>query len=302
MSKASIIKFLAALLLASWAVQGLMLYVAGTPDSAAAAPWLVGLMFFPTLAAIVYRVGFNKTAFRHVTLRLGNPAYLLLAALIPVATAMIVLGVTLLAGWGQSDYFAFGRAGVTIVDGPWLLGLGGQSWPTFAANLTLTAAAYAAVNCVATVGEEFGWRGFLQKPMIEQFGITGGVALLGVVWGAWHLPTILAGYNYPDTPVLGGLVLFPVLLAGASFIMAWLTIRARSFWPAVVMHGSINGVHQGIVTHITLTPGITRPYVDLTEIVVDLTVGAICLWVLTASGRRHGQATTPASKHDASDS
>jgi len=302
MSKASIIRFLAALLLASWAVQGLMLYFAGSPDSAAAAPWLVGIMFFPTVAAILYRVGFNKTAFRHVTLRLGNPAYLLLAALIPAATALIVLGVVLLAGWGQSDYFTFGRAGVTILDGPWLLGLGAQSWPAFAANIALTAAAYAAVNCVATVGEEFGWRGFLQQPMIEQFGLTGGVALLGVVWGAWHLPTILAGYNYPDTPVLGGLVLFPVLLTAASFVMAWLTIRAGSFWPAVVMHGSVNGVHQGIVQHITLTPGITRLYVDLTEIVVTLIVGAVCLWALTASGRRPGHQTNPVSEPGAFDS
>jgi len=36
--------------------------------------------------------------------------------------------------------------------------------------------------------EEFGWRGYAQEPMQKRFGILGGSALLGAVWGLWHLP------------------------------------------------------------------------------------------------------------------
>lgn len=36
--------------------------------------------------------------------------------------------------------------------------------------------------------EEFGWRGYAQKPMQQRFGILGGSILLGIVWGVWHLP------------------------------------------------------------------------------------------------------------------
>lgn len=36
--------------------------------------------------------------------------------------------------------------------------------------------------------EEFGWRGFAQKPLQKQFGILLGSILLGIVWGVWHLP------------------------------------------------------------------------------------------------------------------
>jgi membrane protease YdiL (CAAX protease family) len=280
MSKRSIIVFLATLLLVSWAWQCVMLLFVGNPDSDAAMPWLVALMFSPTLAAVVYRYAFNREAFRFVSFRPGNPAYVLLGALIPTVTGMVVVGVVLLAGWGTSEYFAFSGSTVEITRGPWLLGTGVQTWPLFAANVAATAVAFAAINAIPAFGEEFGWRGFLQKHMIDRFGLTQGVCMLGLVWAFWHLPAILAGYNYPQTPALGGFVLFPLLLTADSFVMAWLTLRARSFWPAVLMHGSINGMHEGVCTNLTLAQGIHRLHVDLIAILVSAAVAAICIWAM----------------------
>jgi hypothetical protein len=54
-------------------------------------------------------------------------------------------------------------------------------------------------------------------------------------FGLWHAPVNLAGYNYPQAPVLGALVLFPIQLIAVSFIMIWLIPRARSLWPAVFL-------------------------------------------------------------------
>ncbi len=286
MSKKSIIVFLSLLLLVSWTIQGLAIYFVRDLNSERATPWLISLMFFPTIAALIYRFGFNRDAFRQVRFWPGNPIYLALAALIPAASALAALAVVQGAGWGHSEYFVFSTNAVEVVKGPWVLGSGMQSWWMFAANIAATAIVFSLINSVAAVGEEFGWRGFLQSHMIDRFGTVGGVTLLGLVWAFWHLPSNLAGYNYTETPVLGGFVLFPVLLVSVSFVMAWLTIRARSFWPAVLMHGSINGIYEGILSHIKLAEHVSRLRVDLTSIIVAMTLGIAGAWILVR--RREG--------------
>ncbi len=287
MSKKSIIVFVSLLLLVSWAVQGLAIYVVGDLNSVRATPWLISLMFFPTIAALIYRFGFNRDAFRHVHAWPGNPIYLFLAALVPAATSLVVLAIVEFAGWGHCEFFAFSSHSVQLLKGPWVLGSGVQSWWMFAANIAATAIVFSLINSVVAVGEEFCWRGFLQGHMIEKFGTIGAITLLGLIWAYWHLPSNLAGYNYTQTPVLGGLVLFPVQLVAESLVMAWLTIRARSFWPAVVMHGSGNGIGEGILSHITLAEHVSQLRVDMTSIIVALVLGIACAWVLVR--RRAGR-------------
>ena len=290
MSRKSIIIFLLLLLLVSWAMQGLAIYLVGDLNSARAAPWLVSLMFFPTLAALIYRFGFHREAFRHVRFRLGNPLFLILASLIPAATALAVLAIVESLGWGRSDYFSFSSLAVDVSKGPWVLGLGSQSWWMFAANIAATAIVFSLINSVAAVGEEFAWRGFLQGHMIANFEMLRGITLLGLVWAFWHLPANLAGYNYTKTPVLGGLVLFPLLLVSESFVMAWLTLRARSFWPAVLMHGSGNGIHEGVLRHITLTEHVAPLRVDVISIIVSMALGLVCAFAIA---RRNTTQTLP---------
>lgn len=275
--------YFALLLGASWTVQIITILVVGDLNSAAATPWLAAMMFFPTMASLIYWFGFNRKAFTHVRFWPGNPIYLVIAGLIPAAIALAVLVVAERAGWGSCDFFRFSSSGANIQKGPWSLGVGMQSWPLFAANIAVTAVVFSFINGIVAVGEEFAWRGFLQRPMIENFGVVGGVALLGVVWAYWHLPSNLAGYNYAHAPVLGGLVLFPALLVADSFIMAWLTIRARSFWPAVLMHGSGNGIQEGILSNITLADGVSRLWIDLSAIAMTWVVAGLCLFVLYRS-------------------
>mgnify|MGYP000541426226 CR=1 FL=1 len=40
----------------------------------------------------------------------------------------------------------------------------------------------------AFFGEEYGWRYYLQPLLQKKFGLRGGVVILGIVWGLWHLP------------------------------------------------------------------------------------------------------------------
>ncbi len=95
------------------------------------------------------------------------------------------------------------------------------------------------VNAVAGFGEELGWRGFLLK----QTGVVGfwrSSVIIGVIWGVWHAPIILQGYNYPEHPVPGVamMTIFTLLL---SPIFSYVRIKARSVIAAAIMHGALNG-------------------------------------------------------------
>ena len=100
------------------------------------------------------------------------------------------------------------------------------------------------LNAIPTFGEEFGWRGYLQ-PKLMPLGGRKAVLLTGVIWGVWHWPVILMGYNYGldyfGAPFLGPLAMvwFTVALA---VIFGWLSLKAQSVWPAVVGHGALNGI------------------------------------------------------------
>jgi len=100
------------------------------------------------------------------------------------------------------------------------------------------------LNGLATFGEEFGWRAYLQ-PKLMGLGKRRAFLLTGVIWGVWHWPVILMGYNYgfdyPGAPFLGPLAMvwFTVTV---SVLLGWLTVRAGSVWPATIGHGALNGV------------------------------------------------------------
>ncbi|MEA3377288.1 MAG: CPBP family intramembrane glutamic endopeptidase [Chloroflexota bacterium] len=100
------------------------------------------------------------------------------------------------------------------------------------------------LNSVATFGEEFGWRGYLQ-PELLGLGTRRALLLTGATWGIWHWPVILMGYNYgfdyPGAPVLGPLAMvwFTVVV---GTLLGWLTLRGESVWPAVIGHAALNGV------------------------------------------------------------
>lgn len=100
------------------------------------------------------------------------------------------------------------------------------------------------VNGLFTLGEEFGWRAYLQ-PKLLALGRRKAILITGVIWGVWHWPIIAMGHNYGlgyfGSPWLGMLMMvwFTVLLAA---LLGWATIQAGSVWPAVIGHAAINGI------------------------------------------------------------
>lgn len=100
------------------------------------------------------------------------------------------------------------------------------------------------INGLFTLGEEFGWRAYLQ-PKLMPLGGRKAMLLMGVIWGVWHWPVIAMGHNYglsyAGAPWLGMLAMVWFTLVTGTFL-GWVTLRGGSVWPAVIGHAAINGI------------------------------------------------------------
>jgi membrane protease YdiL (CAAX protease family) len=123
----------------------------------------------------------------------------------------------------------------TAAVSPWLIVI----------SQTITAMLIAPLlNAIPTLGEEFGWRAYLQ-PKLMPLGGRRAVLLVGVIWGVWHWPVIAMGHNYglnyPGVPWTGFLTMVWFTLVTGT-LLGWAALRAGSVWPAVIGHGALNGI------------------------------------------------------------
>lgn len=92
---------------------------------------------------------------------------------------------------------------------------------------------------VPALGEELGWRGFL-LPLLRPLGTWPALLISGLLWGPWHAPVVLLGYNYGLTDARGVLLMtVTTVLVGVLF--GWLRMRSASVYPSAFAHGSLNG-------------------------------------------------------------
>lgn len=89
------------------------------------------------------------------------------------------------------------------------------------------------------LGEEFGWRGYMTPVLRSRMGWRPASVIIGLVWGAWHLPLFfLAGT--PQSNMSVAVFMLNILAGGVVF--GWLYERTRgSVLPAIVLHTSLNG-------------------------------------------------------------
>lgn len=106
-----------------------------------------------------------------------------------------------------------------------------------------------AVIFVLVIGEEIGWRSFLQPRLSARMGVLVAGVVTGIVWVVWHLPVYLA----PDQG-LAAFGAFALWVVPLSVVMGLVAERTRfSAVLATVLHGAAN-----IATPIVL-PGVDRP-------------------------------------------
>jgi uncharacterized protein len=109
-----------------------------------------------------------------------------------------------------------------------------------------------------------------------------GVGLIsGLMWAAWHYPSMLLGeYGPGGTPDWYKFICFTVMTTSLGFIAAWLRLRSGSVWPAALLHGVHNTIVQSIFTPLTTNTGHTDWYIDEfgAALAVTTLIGAIIAW------------------------
>ncbi|WGK63888.1 CPBP family intramembrane glutamic endopeptidase [Croceiramulus getboli] len=206
-------------------------------------PFTLLLMWIPAIAAIIMRLLHKEGLFKGICWNpLRDWKWLLIGLAVPFLIELLTLsGVLLLdAGALKSDFFAISHGEVSVKGVSMIFGAAPQSLPFFVFNYIFSfSVGVLLYGLFFTLGEEYGWRGYLQKEWAPEANLNGFI-WIGVVWGLWHLPAILQGHNYPEYPVLGGFVFMPLLCTLFSICFGVAYHQRKVIWVAVVFHASLN--------------------------------------------------------------
>jgi membrane protease YdiL (CAAX protease family) len=270
--------YIGVLFLVSWSIQILAIVLLGDVNKKTASLWLVATMVSPFFVTLFF-LARNKEWKQKLLWKPDRQIFLtsFLAVLVPILLGFSTLLIIEHFNFGKSGWFDFSASVPSISGGPFLLGKGSQPWLLFVSNVFLTGFVFALVNATVATGEEFAWRGLLQPLLVDRFGLIKGVTLLGLLWSFWHLPILLNGYNYPESPVLGGFILFPIRLIATSYFYAWLTYKSRSFIPASIAHGALNGIQTAVIQNIEMS--VHPLYENLITIGLTVLVGLFFLFL-----------------------
>ena len=185
-------------------------------------------MFTPLVAGLAI-ARFNRIPLPQIGLRLGRPRWLAASALLALPLVLLTLALAIAAPGTTFDPTADPLPGVPWPEGP--AGVAAAFGLIFVLGTT--------VNALFALGEEVGWRGYLLWELAP-LGYWKASIGIGALWGLWHAPVIIEGYNFPSHP-LAGVAVMTLATMAFSPLYVYLVIRARSVLAAALLHGVFNG-------------------------------------------------------------
>jgi membrane protease YdiL (CAAX protease family) len=152
--------------------------------------------------------------------------------------------------------------------------------------LVVSALAGALLATPLFFGEEFGWRGYLQLRVANGRPLLAAV-VTGLIWGVYHYPVILAGFEGFENTSLG-LIIFPVTTVLLSIIFGWLCAKTGSVWVTCLAHSATNGVGGALLAYLYLGGGsfVLTSYVGALG---WIPLGLLCLGLLATGQLRRTQ-------------
>jgi uncharacterized protein len=173
-------------------------------------------MFAPMIAALIMRLSVSKEGLQGSLGLLRSWRYYLAALVAPVVFATAVVLIVQALGLGE---FRWSQAG-------WLV--------------YLTLMLKTLPNIPFTFGEEYGWRGYL-LPRLLPLGEVRATLLVGLIWGPWHVPFLLAGLNYPGVNFWLAFLVFLFTVVALSFAYTWFySASSGSVLVVALLHQSFN--------------------------------------------------------------
>ncbi|WP_060915346.1 CPBP family intramembrane glutamic endopeptidase [Microbacterium oleivorans] len=214
------------------------------------APLLLPVMMFtPAVAALIVTLFLRRTAGRRawrllalVPIKPLGRFFGLLGIGLAIAVVVPVLATFIAAATGALQLDLVNFSGFAAAIDAQLEAAGTPDIEIPVAALVITQLAFipvgAVINSFLAFGEELGWRGWLLSAL-RPLGTWPALLISGVIWGLWHAPIILLGYNFAE-PNLFGVGLMAMGCLSFGILLGWLRLRSGNVWPAVLGHGAFN--------------------------------------------------------------
>jgi membrane protease YdiL (CAAX protease family) len=176
----------------------------------------------PAVAAVVVTALWSRRGWRDLTGRVlrWRIGWWWLVALSPLVVLLVTIGLQSLVDAGPAD-----RADYWRINGfPVSWGLAGTLLLLLVVN---------------ALGEETGWRGFLQTELQRYLRPRWAILVVAGVWAGWHAPmfAILTSYRGFSAATLVG---FVIGLASGAVVLGWLYNRTGSVLAVALWHATYN--------------------------------------------------------------
>jgi uncharacterized protein len=193
-------------------------------------------MWVPGLVAISLRKAQGVPVQPSLGLVWKSNRFVWLAAITPFVLVVVTGALNILltpSSFELNEFYvnAFNELGIAEEFHIWVL-VGQTLANGFIAGIT--------INTVFALGEEIGWRGFLHKEL-GHLGVWKSGLLIGLIWGFWHAPLVIQGYNFPQNPFIG-VFMMTIACAPLGMIMSYFVQRSGTVMSAGFFHGVFNAV------------------------------------------------------------
>lgn len=115
--------------------------------------------------------------------------------------------------------------------------IGSLSWQSV---LPLFGGFYLSYLCF--LGEEYGWRYFLQNELSRNFGKVKSILIVGTIWSAFHFPADVIRMAPNEIPIT--LLARCAVCISFAFFFGWVYEYTRNIWAVVFIHFSNNNLNQ----------------------------------------------------------